>query len=215
MKPFPKLAVFLAAGILAPLASAHFKLSEPASWITENDLGDPQKLGPCGGTSANAGTVTNAVTKVQGGQKLHLKWNETVYHPGHYRIALSVNSRAELPADPPVQTKDGDKGPMSVSAAIQNPAKVPVLVDNLFPHDMRPPAGTAGCQRGKPMSYCPTSRARNALSRSSSSWPSMGSTKTVDISTTTAPICRSLPIRKRRPPIRRGLSRSKIKRLRG
>jgi hypothetical protein len=143
MKPFPKLAVFLAAGILAPLASAHFKLSEPASWITENDLGDPQKLGPCGGTSANAGTVTNAVTKVQGGQKLHLKWNETVYHPGHYRIALSVNSRAELPPDPPVQTKDGDKGPQSVSAAVQNPPKVPVLVDNLFPHDMRPPAGTA------------------------------------------------------------------------
>jgi hypothetical protein len=143
MNPFPKLAVFLAAGILAPLASAHFKLSEPASWITENDLGDPQKLGPCGGTSANAGTVTNAVTKVQGGQKLHLKWNETVYHPGHYRIALSVNSRAELPADPPVQTKDGDKGPQSVSAAVQNPVKVPVLVDNLFPHDMRPPAGTA------------------------------------------------------------------------
>lgn len=139
MRPFPKLAVILAAGMLAPLASAHFKLSEPASWITENDLGDPQKLGPCGGTSANAGTVTNAVTKVQGGQKLHLKWTETVYHPGHYRIALSVNSRAELPADPPVETKDGGaKGPQSVSAAVQNPSKVPVLVDNLFPHDMRP-----------------------------------------------------------------------------
>src|SRR5580693_2378250 len=89
---------FLAAGIVAPLASAHFKLSEPASWINENNLGDPQKLGPCGGTSADAGTVTNAVTKVQGGQKLHLKWTETVYHPGHYRIALSVNSRDELPA---------------------------------------------------------------------------------------------------------------------
>ena len=103
--------------MLAPLASAHFKLAEPASWITENDLGDPQKLGPCGGTSANAGTVTNAVTKVQGGQKLHLKWTETVYHPGHYRIALSVNSRAELPADPPVQTKDSDKGPQSVTTA--------------------------------------------------------------------------------------------------
>ena len=139
----PTLAVFLAAGIVAPLASAHFKLSEPASWINENNLGDPQKLGPCGGTSADAGTVTNAVTKVQGGQKLHLKWNETVFHPGHYRIALSVNSRAELPADPPVETKDSAKGPQSLSAAIQNPAKIPVLVDNLFPHDMRPPAGSA------------------------------------------------------------------------
>jgi hypothetical protein len=138
MKPIARFVTFLAAGVLAPLASAHFKLAEPASWITENDLGDPQKLGPCGGTSANAGTPTNAVTKVQGGQKLHLKWTETVYHPGHYRIALSVNSRDELPADPPVQTKDGDKGPMSVSAPIQSTAKVPVLVDGLFPHNTRP-----------------------------------------------------------------------------
>src|SRR5579863_4091545 len=142
MKPIAKFVTFLAAGVLAPVASAHFHLAEPASWITENDLGDPQKLGPCGGTTANAGTPTGAVTKVQGGQKLHLKWTETVYHPGHYRISLSVNSRAELPADPPVQTKDGDKGPMSVSAAVQNPPKIPVLVDNLFPHDMRPAAGS-------------------------------------------------------------------------
>ena len=33
-------------------ASAHFKLLEPASWLIENDLGDPQKAGPCGGTNA-------------------------------------------------------------------------------------------------------------------------------------------------------------------
>ena len=138
MKPIATFVTFLAAGVLAPVASAHFHLAEPASWITENDLGDPQKLGPCGGTTANAGTPTGAVTKVQGGQKLHLKWTETVYHPGHYRIALSVNARDELPADPPAVTKDGDKGPLSVSAPIQNPPKVPVLVDGLFAHSTRP-----------------------------------------------------------------------------
>src|SRR6202012_1210172 len=86
--------------------------------------------------------VTNAVTKVQGGQKLHLKWTETVYHPGHYRIALSVNSREELPADPPVQTREDTKGPMSVSAPIESSPKVPVLVDGLFPHTSRPTAPT-------------------------------------------------------------------------
>ena len=40
------------------------------------------------GTSTNAGMPTNAVSKVTGGQKLHVKVQETVYHPGHYRIAL-------------------------------------------------------------------------------------------------------------------------------
>src|SRR5262249_25920834 len=80
----------------APVADGHFKLLAPDSWIVENDLGDPQKLGPCGGTSADGGKPSNAISKIQGGQKLHLKLQETVYHPGHYRVALAVNSRAEL-----------------------------------------------------------------------------------------------------------------------
>ena len=81
----------------------------------ENDLGDPQKALPCGGTSANAGTPSNVVNKVQGGQKLHLKVQETVYHPGHYRASLAVN-RADLPQDPEVATKESARGPQSVSA---------------------------------------------------------------------------------------------------
>ena len=28
---------------------AHFILGEPASWTEQNQLGDPQKVGPCGG----------------------------------------------------------------------------------------------------------------------------------------------------------------------
>jgi hypothetical protein len=51
--------------VFAPLACAHFQLLEPQSWLVEDNLGDPQKLGPCGGTSANSGTPTNAVNKVQ------------------------------------------------------------------------------------------------------------------------------------------------------
>ena len=46
-----------AAAIMLPMlpvgTQAHFKLLEPASWITEDQrLGDPQKLGPCGGCTA-------------------------------------------------------------------------------------------------------------------------------------------------------------------
>ena len=37
------------------------------------------------------------VGKAVGGQKLRVRVQETVYHPGHYRVALAVNSRDELP----------------------------------------------------------------------------------------------------------------------
>src|SRR5580698_1368979 len=115
----------------APFAWAHFRLLEPQSWIVENNLGDPQKLGPCGGVTGNAGMPTNMVNKATGGQKLHIKLQETVFHPGHYRVALAVNSRAELPPDPAATSRDSDKGPMSVSATIQNPPRMPVLADGL------------------------------------------------------------------------------------
>ena len=53
------------------------------------------------GTSGpDPGKPTNVVSKVQGGSMLHIKMQETVYHPGFYRVALAVNSRAELPPDP-------------------------------------------------------------------------------------------------------------------
>lgn len=123
--------------LAAPLARAHFHLMEPQSWLTESGLGDPQKLGPCGGTTANPGEPTNAVTKVAGGSMLHIKLQETVFHPGHYRVALAVNSRAELPPDPEVATRDSEKGAWSVSSPIQDPPKIPVLADGLFQHTTR------------------------------------------------------------------------------
>ena len=55
----------------------------------------------------------------------------------HYRIALAVNSRAELPPDPSTTSRDSDKGPMSLTAAIQNPPQIPVLADGLFVHTAR------------------------------------------------------------------------------
>jgi hypothetical protein len=126
-----------AATVLVPFASAHFRLLEPQSWLVESSLGDPQKLGPCGGTTANPGTPSNIVNKVQGGQTLHIKVQETVFHPGHYRVALAVNSRAQLPPDPAANTRDSERGPWSVSAPIQDPPQIPVLADGLFAHTSR------------------------------------------------------------------------------
>jgi hypothetical protein len=120
--------------LAAPMAYAHFKLLEPTSWIVENDRGDPQKMGPCGGTGTDADKMTNAVTKVQGGSKLHIKMQETVFHPGFYRVSLAVNSRTELPPDPEAITTDTAKGPRSLAAKIVYPPQLPVLADGLFPH---------------------------------------------------------------------------------
>jgi hypothetical protein len=126
------------ATLVQPATYAHFRLLEPASWIVEDNRGDPQKSGPCGGSNTNWGTPSNIVGKAVGGQKLHVKVLETIYHPGHYRVALAVNSPTELPLDPVTTTKDSEKGPISVSAAIQNPPPIPVLADGLFVHSTRP-----------------------------------------------------------------------------
>ena len=140
MKPSARFLLLLAALTMAVQTAtyAHFKLLAPASWLIESDRGDPQKAGPCGGSNTDWGKPSYVISKAAGGSKLHIKIQETIYHPGHYRVALAVNSPTELPVDPEVTTKDSDKGPQSVSAAIQNPPRIPVLADGLFVHSTRP-----------------------------------------------------------------------------
>jgi hypothetical protein len=137
-----RLVAALAAGVFATpaIVGAHFKLVEPASWLVENERGDPQKAGPCGGSNTDWGKPSYAVSKAVGGQKLHIKVQETIYHPGHYRVALAVNSPTELPLDPETETRDGERGPISVSAKIQEPPQIPVLADGLFVHATKPTA---------------------------------------------------------------------------
>jgi hypothetical protein len=120
--------------VVPAVTHAHFKLLEPASWLIEDDRGDPQKSGPCGGSNTDYGKPSYIVNESVGGSKLHVKVQETIYHPGHYRVALAVSSPAELPLDPKATTTDTDRGPRSVSAEIQNPVQIPVLADGLFVH---------------------------------------------------------------------------------
>ena len=118
------------------VADAHFKLLEPASWIVENERGDPQKAAPFGADPK--AEMSKALTPVKGGSALHLKVTETIYHPGHYRVALAVNSREELPPDPMTFERTTEKGPRSVWGVIQSPPQLPVLADGLFPHYAKP-----------------------------------------------------------------------------
>ena len=107
---------------------AHFTLVQPPSSVAIDDGGK-------GGAPCGAGPASNIITAVQGGHGITLKLNEFVFHPGHYRVALSVNSRSELQPDPDVvQDKNGN----SISAAIQSKIAPPFLADGLFAHT-RPP----------------------------------------------------------------------------
>jgi hypothetical protein len=135
-------AVALATGV-PTLLHAHFILVQPASWLVESERGDPQKLAPCGSAPTAAANqpavpLSNVVGTAVGGSMLHLKVQETIYHPGHYRVALSVNSREELPPDPWTMERTTERGPQSVWAVIQSPPQIPVIADGLFQHYTRP-----------------------------------------------------------------------------
>jgi hypothetical protein len=121
---------------LVPRGLAHFRLLEPASWLQESEeLGDPQWSAPCGGTLTNPGKPTGAITKIRGGDKLHIRIREMAFHPGFYRVALAVNSRSELPPDPEPISETGPNGRQrSVSGTIHYPPTSPVLADGLFMH---------------------------------------------------------------------------------
>jgi hypothetical protein len=130
---------------LTAVADGHFALIYPAASLLQNRLGDPQKIGPCGGVSANPGRGTpanpgvpsGAVTELKGGATMNLLVQETIFHPGHYRVALA-RTAAQLPPDPMVTTQQTEKGVRSASAVIQNPPVAPVLADGLFVHTERP-----------------------------------------------------------------------------
>lgn len=116
--------------VFAPVvAYAHFILLTPDSWMSQDSLGLPEKLGPCG--DEGGGTPTGRVTAFHPGQTISVTINEVVTHPGHYRVALAVNSRSELPVEPMVTPMGGDP---CASAAIQDPPTFPILADNVLPH---------------------------------------------------------------------------------
>ena len=118
------------AGMLAPVvAEAHFILLTPASWMSQDSSGLPEKVGPCG--NEGGGTATGTVTAFHPGDTISVTINEVIFHPGHYRVALAVSDRSEIPPEPKVTPRGGDP---CGSAAIQNPAIFPILADNLLPH---------------------------------------------------------------------------------
>jgi hypothetical protein len=120
-----------AAALVASPARAHFILQAPESWAEQGTLGDPQKSAPCGPGAGEAVVETGMVTGLAQGGTVTVTINETVTHPGHYRVALSTTGQSGLPADPPVTPVGTDACGMK---EIQNPPVFPVIADGMLPH---------------------------------------------------------------------------------
>ncbi|MEY2934589.1 MAG: hypothetical protein RL033_5338 [Pseudomonadota bacterium] len=129
----PSLALVALVASVSSSAHAHITLMNPPSWVEEGERGDPQKQGPCGAAPGGNGVVqTNIVTSYRPGETIMVTWQETVAHPGHFRISLAPD-RAMF-SDPVVTTTDGNgTSGNSISAAIMSPVAGPVLFDGIFP----------------------------------------------------------------------------------
>lgn len=126
----------LALAALTSTAQAHFNLVVPRADRT----GDPGgKAPPCG----DVGTSTNAVANYMPGQMITITVDETIDHPGHYRVALAKDM-ASLPAEPPV-TAGGTPVTDCGSAPIAASPTFPVLADGLFT-DLTAAQGEASAQ---------------------------------------------------------------------
>jgi MYXO-CTERM domain-containing protein len=113
----------------AATADAHFRLEAPPAATMQDGQGSPQKTAPCGPNGA--GAPTGAVTTYQAGSTITITIDETIFHPGHYRVALAVNDPSELPAAPPVTPSPSDE---CASTVIQDPPVFPVLADGELAH---------------------------------------------------------------------------------
>ena len=124
----------LAAGaVLIPVAArAEFALEEPWSWAEqEGEIGNPQLSAPCGQADPGIEAIPTGASMTRApGDQVPVTINETVAHPGHYRVVLSTTGPSGLPDDPLVTP---DATPCG-STEIHDPPVFPVLADGMLVH---------------------------------------------------------------------------------
>jgi MYXO-CTERM domain-containing protein len=122
-------------------AYAHFKQLSPTSWLNEDALGGPQKGSPCGpgnarpfiGDDVQPIPASNAVTTFHAGETITVRWQETVYHPGYFRIALApVHAADATSSDFPDPALSDPSGCHYDPAAVQTVPHDNVLADGLY-----------------------------------------------------------------------------------
>jgi hypothetical protein len=119
----------LLATAVAPIpAHAHFVLEEPISMFEQNVLGEPSREEPCG--AGESAVETNVRTSFVAGATIEVTIHETIFTPGHYRVALALEEPADLPPPPIVTPTATPCG----TAVIQDPPVFPVLADGVLAH---------------------------------------------------------------------------------
>ena len=81
---------------LSGTAQAHIKLIKPDAWLNEDSSGAPQKGGPCGPggfDDVQPVPLSMKVTTVTAGDTLMVELEETVHHPGWFRISLAEDPK--------------------------------------------------------------------------------------------------------------------------
>lgn len=123
-----RVAVFAFVVLWAAPSAAHFVLEAPPAVFEQNGVGDPQLTGPCG--DSGAAVATGIVTPFASGETIDITINETITHPGHYRVAIALDG-AELPPPPLVTPASGG---LCGTAVIQDPPVFPILADGVLEH---------------------------------------------------------------------------------
>ncbi len=76
-------------------AAAHISLDSPKSRYYTGGKADQSKLkyGPCGVSKDARTTNTSLITTFKPGEKITVKWRETIQHPGFFRIAFDSDGQ--------------------------------------------------------------------------------------------------------------------------
>ncbi|HKP61318.1 MAG TPA: SCE4755 family polysaccharide monooxygenase-like protein, partial [Polyangiales bacterium] len=120
---------------------AHFKQLQPASWLNEDELGAPQKGSPCGpgnsrpfiGDDVQPIPESGALTTFRAGETITVQLQETIYHPGYFRISIAETSAAEATtADFPDPALTDTENCHYDHAAVMTTPHGQVLGDGLF-----------------------------------------------------------------------------------
>ena len=86
--------------LIAGGAAAHIHVTSPVS------RGTQQKYGPCGGGAGD--TRGEVVHSFRPGQTITVEWDETVDHPGHYRISFDAEGQDDFVDPASFTDRDGD-----------------------------------------------------------------------------------------------------------
>lgn len=134
------IAAFATAGVGASPVRAHFLQLKPDSWLNEApEDGAPQKGAPCGPKGyddVNPVPTSGKTTTFHAGEMIELEVQETVHHPGYFRVSLAqTDAMSATTSDFPDPPLDDTTACSLDLDAVPTGSHDNVLEDGLFKDD--------------------------------------------------------------------------------